>query len=63
MVSPVNYRYSYNTTVLGKWPNVRIWVNLNALYLVLRVTHIPSTVVLAGNILSEPTVCLPPPYL
>ena len=61
MASSLTYMYPYNTTVLGKWPNVRIWVNLNASYLVLRVTHIPSTVVLTGNIVSESTVCLPPP--
>lgn len=63
MVLPAAYRYSYNATVIGKWPNVRTLENLSASYLVLRVTHIPSTVVFTGNILSEPTVCLPPPYL
>ena len=63
MVQPVTYRYSYKVNVLGKWPNVRIWVNLSASYLVLRVTHMPSTVVFTGNILSEPNTCLPPPYL
>lgn len=59
--SSLTYMYSYNTTVMGKCPNVRTLENLSASYLVLRVTHIPSTVVLTGNILSEPNTCLPLP--